>query len=166
MAVTAAISVLVDIIESISSENQAGPVHHLFDAFKSVQLDSGTGAGQVDLVWSDRRTLTASSSENLDLAGSLLKVFAGTATFVKVKLVILYNRTSGQTLSFKVGSSNGWTGILNGTTDSLTVKGGGFAIWYDPTGTTVTASTGDIVTVSNSSGSSMDYDIFILGTTA
>lgn len=39
-------------------------------------------------------------------------------------------------------------------------------MWFDPTGTAVTASTGDIVTIANSSGSTASYDIFVIGTSA
>lgn len=160
------LSVHLKALESASGESQNSVCQHLFDAFIALNLDDGTGTGQADRVFSDRRNLSASASENLDLAGSLAGAFGQTVTFVKVKLIILYCRTAGQTLSLSKGASNGWGGFASGSTDALYAKGGGFLVWFDPTGTAVTASTGDIVTIANSSGSTASYDIFVIGTSA
>jgi len=165
MAVETSLSVALRVNESITSENQAGPVSHIFTAFEGLTLANGTGAGQADKVWSDRRTLAGAASETLDLAGSLAPLFgAGTVTFAKVKIVALYNRSAAQILTYRMGAANGWGGIVGGTTDPLVIKPGGCVLWYDPTGTTVTAGTGDIILITNGAGSSCDYDIFVVGT--
>lgn len=166
MPVETSISVILKACESIASENQAGPVWHTFDAFGGVQLTNGTAAGQADKVWSDRRTLGAGATDNLDLAGSVNALFGGTVTFAKVKAFVVYNRTAGQTLTYKKANPNGFAGMVSGTTDGIEVETGGFFFWYAPSGKTVTAGTGDLFSITNSAGSSCDYDIFVVGTSA
>src|SRR5690349_14906604 len=46
-----------------------------------IMLDAGTGNNQANTMFADTRTLTASSSENLDLAGGLTDPLGGTLTF-------------------------------------------------------------------------------------
>jgi hypothetical protein len=52
-------------------------------------LTSGTGAGAADLMFTDTRTLAASGTENLDLAGSLTDAFGATLTFVELRAVVI-----------------------------------------------------------------------------
>lgn len=132
-------------------------------------LTSGTGANQADLMFSDKRTLSASASENLDLAGGLADAFGATLTFATVKAIMI-KAAAGNTNDVVVGgaASNAFVGPFGGTTPTVAVKPGGFLLLFAPaTGWTVTASTGDILKVANSSsGSAVTYDVVLLGTSA
>jgi hypothetical protein len=132
-------------------------------------LTSGTGANQADLVFSDTRTLAASANEDLDLAGALSSAFGSTLTFAKVKLVYIA-AASGNTNSVRVTrpASNG-VPLFLAASDGLDVRPGGVFLWMAPdaTAVTVTAGTGDLINVANSSsGTSVTYDVVILGTSA
>lgn len=165
MAVQTNLSVLLRVCESIANENQAGPIWHTFDAFSGLSLDSGTGAGQADKVWSDRRNLAGGANETLDFAGSLVQLFGGTITFAKIKALVFYNRTAGQLLTVKPAAANGWvSSFVTDVSDVLRVPAQGFVVWYDPAGTAVGAGATDSITVTNSAGSAVDYDIFVVGT--
>lgn len=138
---------------------------------RDVSLASGTAAGQGDLLWSDQRTLSASASEDLDLAGVLADAFGSTVTFVRVKGLYV-SAAAGNTNSVVVGaaSSNAWATLLNAA-GTVTLRPGGFFLAgtgvADATGWAVTAGTGDMLTVTNSSsGSSVTYDIVIIGASA
>ncbi len=136
----------------------------------SLSLATGTGAGQADLIFSDTRTLTASSTENLDLAGVLTDALGATLTFVKIKGIIV-RASTGNTNDVVVGgaAANGFINWVADATDKINVRPGGLFVLIDPTGSgyAVTASTGDILKVANSSsGSSVTYDIIIIGTSA
>ncbi|MGW5409023.1 hypothetical protein [Streptomyces spiralis] len=138
---------------------------------RSMSLDSGTGAGNADRVFSDRRTLAASATEDLDLAGVLLDAFGSAITFARVKGLIIAAAT-GNTNNVVVGaaSSNPWATLL-GATHTLTLRPGAFVAVgtgaADATGYAVTASTGDLLKVANSgSGTSVTYDIHIIGCSA
>lgn len=133
----------------------------------ALSLSSGTGASQGDLVFSDERALSASGSENLDLAGSLTDAFGATITFAKIKAIMVL-ADSGNTNDVVIGNaaSNGFTGPFGGATHTVAVKPGGVALFAHPgTGWTVTAGTGDILKVLNSAGTTgVTYKIVILGT--
>lgn len=134
-----------------------------------ITLTPGTSSGNADLIFMDTRTLSASSTENLDLAGSLTDPLGATLTFVTVKAIYV-KAASANTNNVVVGGagSNTLLGIFSDATDKIIVKPGGVFMWVAPaTGATVTASTGDILLVANSSsGSSVTYDIVIIGTSA
>ncbi len=131
-------------------------------------LASGTGANQADRVFTDQRTLTASATENLDLAGVLLDAFGAAITFATIKAVII-KAASGNTNDVQLTrpASNG-VPLFLAASDGIPIKPGGMFVWTAPgTGITVTAGTGDILTVTNSAGgTSVTYDVIIIGTSA
>lgn len=140
-----------------------------FDERYLLQLATGTGTGQADLVYAGQRTLAASGSENLDLAGGLTDAFGSTLTFVDVKAILVFASASN-TNSVVVGgaASNAFTGPWGGTTPTTSIPPGGFAVFSHPgAGWTVTASTGDILKVANSGGSTgVTYRIVVIGASA
>lgn len=135
-----------------------------------VLLADGTGANQADLVYSGTRTLSASGSEELDLAGGLEDAFGATLTFAKIK-GILIKAASGNTNNVVVGgaASNAFQGPFGATNDTIAVKPGGQFLISAPNaaGWPVTAGTGDLLKIANSSGTTgVTYDIVIIGTSA
>ena len=129
-------------------------------------LTNGTGANQASQVWSDQRTLTASATENLDLAASLTNAFGTTLTFTKVKLIMV-KAAAANTNSVQVqrGATNG-VPLFMAASDGIALTPGAWfiAVFPDATGVAVTASTGDILTITNSAGgTSVVYDIVLIG---
>ena len=132
-----------------------------------VNFASGTGAGQANSVFTDTRTLTASGTENLDLSGGLTDAFGNTLAFTRVKAILVVAR-SANTNDVEVTrpASNGVPLFLSAG-DGVTIPPDGqfFLVAPDADGIAVTASTGDIITITNSAGgSSVTYDIVIVGT--
>lgn len=141
--------------------DEASTINELF----SLALADGTGTGKANAIWSDTRTIAASSSENLDLAGVLADAFGNALTFTKVK-AIMVKAAAANTNDVHVGgaASNGFTAPFADATDIAKVKPGGVFLWVYPAGATVTASTGDILKMANSSsGTGVTYDIIIVG---
>lgn len=144
-------------------------------------LASGTAVGQADLVFHDQRMLTASSSEDLDLAGVLSDAFGASLTYIRVKGLIIAALgvtnadgvvTTPNTNNVVVGaaSSNAWAALLNAT-GTVTLRPGAIAAFIagatDATGYAVTGGTGDLLKVANSAGgSSVTYDIIVIGASA
>jgi hypothetical protein len=134
-------------------------------------FDPGTGAGQVDKIFSDTRTLAPSATEDLDLAGVLLDAFGAAITFARVR-GILISAAVGNTNNVVVGAvANAWATLLSpaGVSQGLiTLRPGA---WFaagcgsaDATGYAVTPATGDLLHVANSAaGTSVNYDIVIIG---
>lgn len=134
-----------------------------------VSLLDGTAANQADLMFSDQRTLTASSNEDLDLAGSLSGAFGATLNFAKIKAIAVY-AASGNTNNVQVGpaTTNGFLGPFADASDQLDIPPGGQILLTAPVnGWTVTATTGDLLNIANSAaGTSVTYDIVLIGTSA
>ncbi len=140
-----------------------------FDPLKlktSLRLGNGTGSGQVSQQWHDTRTLTASASESLDLAGGLTNAFGVTVTFTRVKFVLVIAST-GNTNDVQV-TRVATTGIplFMADGDGIALGPGEWFCYGSPTtGKTVTASTDDTLTFTNSAGStSVTYTVVIIGT--
>src|SRR5574343_114647 len=132
------------------------------DSFTDVwelKLSSGTGAGKADLYFRDTRSLEASASEDLDLAGSLTDPFGATVTLAKLKFLAIRNNSTTQTLSVGGAAANQLAGLFAAVNDILTLPpnsatadGGWTVLLAEPTGITVTAGTGDLLKIANSAG--------------
>lgn len=130
-------------------------------------LANGTGAGAADIAFSDHRTLTSGSSENLDMTGALTDAFGTTIAAVKVKAIEVHADAANTTnLIVGAAASNTFVGPFNDATDALVVKPNGRFVIADPVGWTVTAGTGDILKVTNGSGASASYRIKIIAASA
>lgn len=136
---------------------------------KKLTWTNGTTVDKADLIFSDTRTINASSNEDLDLAGSLSSVYGATLTYVELR-AILISASTANTNNVRVTrpASNG-VPLFLAASDGIDVPPGGFFFWACPADgkVTVTASTGDLINVANSSsGSSVTYDVVIIGTSA
>jgi Ca2+-binding RTX toxin-like protein len=132
--------------------------------------ESGTGADQADLVFHDQRTLAASATENIDLAGGLTDAYGATITFARIKALIVI-AAAGNTNDVQVGgaASNAWATWVANSSDIVTVKPDGILALVSPsaTGYVVTAGTGDILKIVNSgAGTGVTYDIVLIGSSA
>ncbi|MGW0550559.1 hypothetical protein [Streptomyces altiplanensis] len=138
---------------------------------RAVSLGNGTGAGKADRAFHDRRTLAASASEDLDLAGVLLDAFGAAITFVRIKgMYIAAADTNTNNVVIGAAATTPWAALL-GATGTLTLRPGAsvgaMAGAADATAYAVTAGTGDLLKVANSgAGTSVTYDIVIIGSSA
>ena len=135
----------------------------------SFSFTDGTGANKAKNHWHDQRTLAASASEDLDLAGGLTDAFGNVITFTKIKAIIVF-AAAANTNDVVLGNAaaNAWIGPFGAAAHTVAVKPGGIAIFIAPdaNGYAVTAGTADILKVLNGgAGTSVTYDIFILGET-
>lgn len=167
MALTSSIKATISATESSALDlgSRSFPVN----VARAITLATGTGNGQSDVIFSDQRTLTASATENLDLAASLTGAFGNTLTFARLKAILVYAAT---------GNTNNVNVIREGTNgvpfflalaDGVAVRPGGVFLLAcsDATGYVVTAGTGDLITFTNSgAGTSVTYDVVLIGASA
>lgn len=135
-----------------------------------LQFATGTGANQADLFWADTRTLAASGTENLDLAGVLTDAFGATITSAEL-VAVLITAAPGNTNNVVVGGAASNTLLMLGdATDKVPVKPGGVFLLAAPNAAglcTVTAGTGDILLVANSSsGTPVTYTVSLIARSA
>lgn len=138
---------------------------------RDVSLVDGTGAGAVDRLYQAQRTIAASGTDDLDLAGVLTDIFTTAITFVRIKgLYIAASSANSNNVVIGAAASNQWATLLN-TTGTLQLRPGACVQFIagaaDTTGWTVTAATGDILRIANGgAGTTVTYDIAILGCSA
>jgi len=138
---------------------------------RSMALTTGTTAGKADRLFADRRTLAASATEDLDLAGTLLDAFGVAITFVRIKgLIIAAAAANTNNVVVGAAASNPWATLLSAT-GTVTLRPGAFLAvgtgTADATGYAVTATTADLLKIANSgAGTSVTYDIHIIGASA
>ena len=138
----------------------------------STALTNGTGAGNADKIWHDQRTLAASATEDLDLAGSLTDALGNAVVFARIKGIIVFAAAANTNDVLVGGVAAGLSTIIQPQTTGLVVvrPGAVFAVMAgvaDSTGYAVTATTADLLHVANStSGTPVTYDIIVVGTSA
>jgi hypothetical protein len=83
-----------------------------------IVLSYGAGYGKADISFSDDRALSASTSENLDMAGALTDAFGQTINAAaKVKAIMIDNlESSVGTLTIGGAASNTFNGPFSGAT--------------------------------------------------
>jgi hypothetical protein len=128
----------------------------------------GTTSGKADRVFTDTRTLAPSATEDLDLAAVLHDAFGAAITFATIKAVII-RAAAANTNNVNVTrpASNG-AALFLAAGDGVAVRPGfAFAMFGNGAGVPVTPDTGDLLTVTNgAAGTSVSYDVVIIGTSA
>lgn len=140
------------------------PLHRFAKKFTS-----GTAADKFDLLFTDTRTISASSSEDLDLAGVLADALGATLTMAEV-VGIMITAAAANTNNVVVGDATSPVPLFGGTNPTISVKPGGVFLIVAPNAagqfTVGAGSTDDLKIANSSSGSSVTYTISILGRSA
>lgn len=168
MPATATLS--ASIVGLLTGAVDIGDVQHSVSYGPTISFGDGSGANQITRIFADTRTLAASANEDLDLAGGLTDAIGQTITLARVR-GLLIRAAGANTNNVIVGgaASNGWITAFGGATHTITLRPGGILLLAAPdaTGYAVTAGTGDLLRIANSSsGTPVSYDIVILGATA
>lgn len=133
-------------------------------------INNGTGANQANTVYSDTRTLTAGSSETIDLnGGSLEDRVCDPINLTAVKFLIIRSHASSPgDLLVGPNSSNGFIAPFNAVGDRIRIKPGGLLVLVAPdaTGYNVTSTTDLLYIENGSGGGSAIYDIVFSGVDA
>lgn len=134
---------------------------------RTLAFTNGTADQQVNLWYLAQRTLAATTTDSLDLAGGLTGYGGATLTFTKIKRVYVSIVSPDGTKSLRVGPQGvanaaqlGWGGT--GATVYNTVITD-LDLVHSYAGWSVTAGTGDILPIYNPGASAVTYAIFILG---
>lgn len=145
------------------------------DVSDRIKYSTGVGAGQADRLFYDERQLGASSSEDLDLVGSLTDDFG--ALFSPARIKMMYIKAASRTLAANTNnvivgaaSATQWAALL-GTTGTLTLRPGASVMLAaseaDATGYVCAAGSTDLLKVANSgAGTVVNYQIVIVGCSA
>lgn len=128
---------------------------------------SGTGANQATQIFDDTRTLGASATEDLDLAGVLTNSLGVSLTFTRLKAICVKAAAANtNNVNVQRATANG-VPFLMAALDGISLTPGALflAVFPDANGVAVTAGTGDLITITNSAaGTSVTYDVILIGT--
>lgn len=168
ITVTGRLRLLADFPERDSSSTfGSGVVNAPHKADITETYASGTSDDQVDRVWSTDDSVENGTPDTFDLAGSLTSKADGTTTitFTEITHIILQHTSGTGNLSLGAGS-NPVSTIWGASGDAVVIGPGGLFVWSSPTnGAAVTAGTGDILTISSSSGT-IGYSLMVVGRSA
>jgi hypothetical protein len=133
----------------------------------SFNFADGSGANQANKLWSDTRTINASSNEAIDLAGVLTDAFGAGVSFTKVR-ALLVKASAANVNDVLVGgaAANQFLSMFGDATDVVKVKPGGCMLLVAPdaNGYAAAAGTADQLKIANSgAGTGVTYDILIIG---
>lgn len=139
----------------------------LVDIDKAMDFTPGTAAvGQANVLFSDTRTLAASATENLDLAGALQDALGATIAAAEV-VAIYFAAAQGNTNDVQITrpAANG-VPLFLAAGDGFALGPGDFSVRSYRNGVAVTAATGDLITVTNGgAGTPVTYDVVVIGRT-
>lgn len=128
----------------------------------------GTGNDQCNACFSDIRTLAASGTENIDLAGVLVDVFGQALTFTKIKSILVHAalaNNAANAVRVARPASNGFPFFVAAGDAIDLPPDGKFYAEFPKAGIAVVAGTGDLITITNTAGTnSVDYLIVLFGT--
>lgn len=132
--------------------------------------DSFADGNAVDLAqiaWADERTVTASGTDSIDIAGGITDAFGNTLTFTKLKLLALWNKSTTVGDILTIGGNANSVPFCSAANDKIIVGPNGIALLWNPSAAAyaVTGATGDIIDVIETGGAnSVTYRIFLVGT--
>lgn len=121
----------------------------------SNSLTAGTGAEKVNMFYVDEIPIAAGATVNLDVSGALTDVFAASVTFTKIRLLyveLLSTETStGESISVGGHASAACASFFGDVSDKIKVRLGGCLqlTCKDATAYAVTATTGDMLKITN-----------------
>ena len=137
------------------------------DINREIGLAEGTGSYQAGQAWWDESRALATTSEDLDLNGTLTAFNGDSVVLNNVKILLIedLDTDTGDHLFLKQGSANPVTTILGGTTPTLKIGPGGFILLVNPIdGYAVTAASADKIAIESVDNST--YQILIVGDNA
>lgn len=141
----------------------------------SKSLTNGTAADKADNIYLAQTTLAASGTVNLDLAGSVTDIYGNTITFARVKALYFELTTTTSASAMTLGAHGsaaalaGSGNLFGDTSDKVRIHNGGVFLVASPGATAypVTATTADILLMTNEDGSNIaTYKLAIVGASA
>lgn len=167
MAEAVSLQVVMKLVGTMTQTNDLSAVlEDILNRDYSKTYTSGIGALQMNMWWHDQRTLTASATENLDLAGSLISSFGTTITFTSLKGIFVYAAPGNTNNVNVINHATTGPAIFLAAGDGIALEPGAWYAYFNPAanGKTVTAATADLITFTNAAGgTSVVYDVFFFG---
>lgn len=157
----------MSVTAGLSSDPDIGSASQSISYSQTITFTDGSGANQINAIWQDSRQISAGSTDDIDLAGVLTDAFGNTLTFTTIKgMAIFAYAANGDNIKIGGDATAAFINWVDDATDEVIVAPGGFFMLGNPSaaGYAVTATTGDILQITNADGAAaVDYDIILFG---
>lgn len=164
-------------IKGTSSKSWTGlaPAVSPFDFGKFQKYTDGTGTDQADVIYLKEISIADGATQTIDLSGNLNDPSGANVVMAELVGICIINEpvdnTTPNTTNLTIGGGSnpvpGPFGATNDTTGPL--RPGGLYLMHNPSASgmgSVTAGTGDILTIVNSAGAAAVIQVCIWGRTA
>lgn len=168
MPVTLSVALTEKLVATLNNDLDLAPAVVPLELNQRYRWTSGTGADQADRMFSDRRTLVASATEDLDLAGVLADGLGNLITLARIKLIkVSALSTNTNNVNVTRPAANG-VPLFLAASDGIPVLPGGSFRWDAPGAAGIAVAPGtDLITFTNSAGGTpVTYDVVIIGASA
>jgi hypothetical protein len=158
------ISIQGTLTKSLTITDVSSPISYSYNK----TITNGTTAGLADLIHIHRGSVVASGTPSTyDLSGALETIYGDACVFARLCGIIVVNQHATSILSVGAGS-NPFVSWMGGTTPVRKVGPGGIDLNYNPSTAAwaVTADTGDILQVATDAGTSVPFDLILIGRSA
>ena len=152
---------------STETQNNTG---NITSRGRRLKYTVGTGAGAVNLIWSDTRSVATATNDDIDLNGGGLTNAVGEAVaFAAIKMMLI-EAAEANTANIVVQPepTNGWDTWVGDTSDAVIVQPGEMFLKASPSaaGYVVTATTGDLLRINHGDAATQSYTITLFGLSA
>lgn len=163
LSATIKASITGDLTRAIDLAGASSPLARLV----SIAFTDGVGANQANVLWHDQRTLAASAAESLDFAGGgLTDIYGNAISLARIKALGVFPAAANLNNLHVERHATAGIPLFLAASDGLILRPGGLFLWADPSaaGIVVTATSGDMLTLTNGAGvNSVTYDIVVIG---
>lgn len=170
MAITASIKASSSVSEALTNGSASatltgGPA-------LSINLTSGTGAGQVDKYWELKGVTIAAGNSVTYTLSSLTDGLNRAVAFARVKELLIdltdSSNVAGDIVNVGNATSNPWTALMGGTTPTYIVRAAGFDHKCAPGATAFAVASGssDQLKIANPGSNAIKMNIYIKGASA
>jgi len=133
-----------------------------FSTLYNFIFTSGTNSFQMDQIWTSQRTLTNSANETINIAGGITNSFGTVLTMAEVRLISVKSASANvDSITIGGAAANTFASWLGDTSDTITIRPGGYLLAIAPDATGYAVSTNGNIKVTNNGTNSVTYDIYI-----
>jgi hypothetical protein len=163
MSQSVSLNIAIAVAMGVSSGISTAKADAAFSAV--MQLLDGTGAGKASKAFFGSRTIAASATDALDLAGVLVDALGASLTFTKIKMIAVKAAAANTGNITLGGGTNACNTFFGADTDKIVIKPDGVFVIAasDANGYAVTAGTDDLINIVNLVAAQVAYDIVIIG---
>jgi hypothetical protein len=159
------VNLSLSLVVDQASANALATLSNKVDFRKNQQLLDGAGAGKASKTYAAVRSIGASATDAIDLAGVLEDALGAALTFTKIKMIAI-KAAAANTGDITVGGgTSACNSYFGANTDKIKIVPDGLFLLSAPStnGYAVTASTADIINVVNTVAATVNYEIVIIG---